>query len=461
MTMRIFNAKPRPSDTRRRPTLRSQAGDTLIEVIVSSLLIGIIVIATLTGLDSSNRSTSLDRARSQADALAQQAEEQLRSEPVTKLSELDRVHEVTLNGTKYTITTTATYYSDVTATASCNSTSATAEDIKTTSTVTWPSIGVSKPVQESSLISPPAGTALIVQVTNPVEPLANAVVSVSGPTTTSVETSADGCAILALEPGSYKINVHKAGYVDQNGFENTSEDLADIRSDYLIAETTTKAQYTLAPASKLEVSFSGSVPAEGDTFVAFNTGQSGLRTFGTLGTYKTVVTSGTPNNIFPFPTTSKYTVYAGTCEANLPTKYGQASNPEVAVLPATSTAITVPLPPVNVKVMSGTSEASPGTAVASAEVKVKDEGCNTTRMLTTSALGALTHPGLPYGEYKFCAGNAQTTGRHWEGTLLNNSPTGPTSTTWTNGGQHSGSDVIYLGTSPTGTPAGTSAGLCP
>ncbi len=460
MTMRIFNAKTRPSDNgRRRPRWRSQAGDTLIEVIVSSLLIGIIVIATLTGLDSSNRSTSLDRARSQADALAQQAEEQLRSEPVKNLSELDRVREVTLNGTKYTITTTATYYSDLTATASCNSTSATAEDIKTTSTVTWPSIGVSKPVQESSLISPPAGTALIVQVTNPVEPLANAVVSVTGPTTTSVETSTDGCAILALEPGSYTINVHKAGYVDQNGYENTSEDSADIRTDYLVAETTTKAPYLLAPAAKLEVSFSGAT--EGDTFVAFNTGQSKLRTFGSLGTYKAVVTSGTPNSIFPFPSTSKYSVYAGTCEANLPSKYGQAPV-EVAVLPASNTAVTVPLPPVNVKVMSGTSEASPGAAVSAGEVKVKDEGCKTTaRMLTTSSTGAMAHNGLPYGEYKFCASTGKTTGRHWEGTLLNNSPTGPTSTTWTNGGEHSGSDVIYLGTSPSGTPAGTAAGLCP
>lgn len=460
--MRTFTAKSRSADRSRtwRHVL-SERGDSLIEVLASTVLMAVIIVATLTGLDSSNRSTTLDRARSQADALAQQEQEQLRSEPVRKLSELNRVKEVTLNNTKYVVTTHAEYISDLTATSSCNSTSATAENIKTTSTVTWSSMGVSKPVIESSLISPPAGTALIVQVTNPVEPLAGALVSVVGPTTTSVETSSNGCAIIALEPGAYTIDVSKAGYVDQNGFLHTKEDKADITSDYLVAETTTKAQYTLAPASKLEVSFTGSTPAESDTAVAFNSGMLEPAKFGALGTYKTVLSS--PNTIFPFPETSKYAVYAGTCEGNLPSKWGQ-TNVETAVLPSSTTKVTVALPPVPVKVMSGISEASPGTAVNAAEVKVKDLSCSKTagtRLLTTGVTGTLTHPGLPYGEYTFCASNAKVTGRYWEGTLVNNSPTGPTSKVWTNGGEKLGVDTIYLGTSPSGTPAGTKTGLCP
>src|SRR5450631_2380267 len=147
--MRSSTAKPSSADNHRaRVHARSERGDSLIEVLASTVLLAVIIIATLTGLDSSNRSTTLDRARSQADALAQQEQEQLRSEPVRKLSELNRVKEVTLNNTKYVITTKAEYISDVTATSSCNSTSATAENIKTTSTVTWSSMGVSKPIVE-------------------------------------------------------------------------------------------------------------------------------------------------------------------------------------------------------------------------------------------------------------------------------------------------------------------------
>jgi Tfp pilus assembly protein PilV len=460
--MRSSTAKPSSADQHRtRVYARSERGDSLIEVLASTVLLAVIIVATLTGLDSANRSTTLDRARSQADALAQQEQEQLRSEPVKKLSELTRVKKVTLNGTEYTITTNAVYYPNASATSSCNSSSAAAEDIKTTSRVTWPSMGASKAVEEVSMISPPAGTALIVQVTNPVEPLAGAVVSVVGPTTASAETSSNGCAILALEPGSYTIDVTKAGYVDQNGFEHTKQDTAGgVTTDYLVAETTTKLQYTLAPASKLEVSFSGAVPAESDTVVMFNSSMVEPARFGTLGTYKTVVSS--PNNVFPFAGENKYAVYAGTCEGNLPSKWGQ-TNVEVLVPPASTTKVTVAVPPVPVKVMSGISEASPGTAVEKAEVKVKDLSCKTTanRMLTTNASGTLTHPGLPYGEYTFCAGNAKASGRHWEGTLLNNSPTGPTSKVWTNGGEKAGVDTIYLGTSPAGAPAGTKEGLCP
>ncbi len=51
-------------------------------MLVSALLVGLIVVGTFSGLNSTNRATSLDRARSQADALAEHDEEQLRSEPI-------------------------------------------------------------------------------------------------------------------------------------------------------------------------------------------------------------------------------------------------------------------------------------------------------------------------------------------------------------------------------------------
>src|ERR1700733_4994281 len=98
--------------------MADEAGDTLIEVLISAVLIALIVAATTFGLNSTNHATAYDRARSQADALAQQTEDELRSEPVEKLSELDRTQVVTEGKTKYTITSTSTYIADASATSS-------------------------------------------------------------------------------------------------------------------------------------------------------------------------------------------------------------------------------------------------------------------------------------------------------------------------------------------------------
>ncbi len=392
-----------------RRRLASQAGDTLIEVIVSALLVGLIVVGTFSGLDSTNKATSLDRARSQADALAEHAEEQLRSEPIKKLTEMTESHPVvetvTENGSKYTITSTAQFIADATSTSSCTSTSTKADYLQTTSKVTSPLIGTGKSVEETGVISPPAGSALIVQVQESGTALPSALVVAKGPSpaTTSyeLETSAKGCAILAVPPGEYNIYVSKSGYVDPNGYENTHEDVGGsvTRSVYIPAETTSKVGYNLGLAGKLAVSFTGATPAEGDTFTAFNTGMTSPRPFGTVGTYSSTVSS--PNTIFPF--TTKYTVYAGSCEADLPTKNGQSSNPEVLVEPGKTGEITVPLAPIAIQVMEGTSSGSAGKLMTSGVTgTIEDTGCKTLRSFAVNGSGLLPKPGMPFGTYSIC-----------------------------------------------------------
>jgi Tfp pilus assembly protein PilV len=448
--------------------LAAERGDTLIEVIISAVLIALVVVATTSGLNSTNRATALDRARSQADGLAQQAEDELRSESVKSLSNLDRERTVEVGKTKYTIVSTSEYIADTTATSSCNSSSPEASYLQTTSKVTWPSMGVSKPVEESSIISPPPGAALIVQVSEDgTTALEGAVVSATGPspagTEHTLETSSDGCAILALQPGSYEINVHKAGYVDPNWFFNTREDPTTTHDAYLapflVAETTTKEPYDLGRAGTLEVSFlSGSTPVEGDTFVAFNTFMSEPKPRGTVGAYKRIVSA--EREVYPYAKSSAYTVYAGTCEADSPGKFGL--KPEEAVVPPGGTeSATVLLPPVNIKVMSGTESGSSneGSPLAGATVYIYDQGCEVARSFTTTASGALPRPGLPFGKYSMCVSSAD---KKWEGTFENNTAAGPSSTTWPNGGVNGEGDaVIYLGTSPGGNPSKTETGICP
>jgi Tfp pilus assembly protein PilV len=456
-----------------RRSLAAEAGDTLLEVLVSALLLGLIVVGTFSGLNSANRATSIDRSRSQADALAEHAEEQLRSEPIKRLVELTESHpleeHVEENGAKYTIVSTAQYISDATSTSSCTSSSAKADYIQTTSKVSTPLIGAGKSVEENGIISPPAGSALIVQVTESGAPLQGAKVVATGPapatTTHELETSTNGCAILAVPPGEYEINASKTGYVDPNGYPNTYNDESGsvTRSVYIPAENTSKVGYNLGLAGTLAVKFiegSSATPTEGDSFVAFNTGMTKPRPFPetfTPGSYSATITS--PPTIFPFKT--KYTIHAGTCEADLPSANGvpPVESEEKEVTPGSTIATTVRLAPVRIKVMSGYSGAHEGEPVETATGSTTD-GCGAKRSFTSTPLGALPHPGLPFGKYSMCVGaKIGVTEKKWEtistSPLENNGINGPTSTTWTNGKTNvSGIATIYLGLAPSGTPSG-------
>ncbi len=111
--------------------------------------------------------------------------------------------------------------------------------------------------------------------------------------------------------------------------------------------------------------------------------------------------------------------------------------------------------------MSGTGPGVPseGSVVTTGAGYTRDTGCNNAqRNFATTPLGALPRPGLPYGKYTLCVAAG---GRHWEGSLSNNTPTGPSANNWTNGNTNAGTSIIYLGTSPVGTPSGTASGACP
>ena len=470
VTMRTFSVRlqalGRSSIGSSTRSLSSQAGDTLIEVIISALLVGLIVVGTFTGLNSSNRATSIDRARSQADALAEQNEEQVRSYSIKKLNELEGKAEITsvVEGkSKYTIETTATYFPESSTASSCTS-SAEAGYVQTTSTVTSPALGGGKPVQETGIVSPPAGATLTVQVTESASALQGATVTATGPSpatsTHKLETSVHGCAIMAISPGEYNINASKPGYVDPNGYTETINDPSPsvTHSVYIPAETTAKEAYYLGQGGNLKVSFiTGATPSEGDTFVAFNSGMATFRSFGTVGAYATTITS--PTTIYPFPSTSPYTVYAGTCEADRPSSSvieANKSNFEVSFPAGGTGELKTIQPPVNIKVMSGKSSVSPGSAVGNATVKVTDEGCHTIRESKTTALGAMPRPGLPFGEYKLCV-TGGTTGlaanrKYTTALFTNNTTSGPSKLAEiANGGLSGGSAVIYM---ESGAPAG-------
>ncbi len=474
-----LNARRRRRAADAQQGLRSEAGDTLIEVIISALLVALIVVATFNGLDGSNKASALARARSEADVLAQQEEARLRTEPVAKLSELEshpRVEVVTQNKTKFTITTTATYRPDATATTSCTSTAA-AEYIETSSKVTWAGESNAKAVVESGIISPPPDTTLLVQVADAAEPVPGMTVAAYGPASAPVEhtleTSAGGCAIFALSPGEYTVNVSRPNYVTPDGDANSKEDPEYEHSStkYLVAETTSTLQVQFALAGEIEANFTGA-PAEGDSFEASNAAMfSSAREFpspSTVGTFKKEIFSG--KTVFPFPASEEYSVYAGTCSSDSPEAVGSVIAPKTVVPAGGIAHVTLTQPPVNLKVMSGTKAgtvAEEGTAVSGAAVTITDTKCKTTRTQKTNAEGKLERPNLPFGTYSICvtggSSGSAAKRKYTTAEFNNDTAAGPSKlSTITNGGEHGGYGVIYMksgaATSPGELKEGTS---CP
>jgi type II secretory pathway pseudopilin PulG len=478
------SVRTRMGDRREQPR-PGEAGFALIEVMISALMIGLIIVATFNGFDVASRATASERARAQADALAQQAQDKLRGAPISALTALEvkpNVETVTQNGTVFTITSTAQYVSDSTATASCSSSATSANYLRTTSTVTWPALGSRKPIVETGIISPPPGSALIMQVTDASSlGVAGANVTATGPlpeaTPHTLETASNGCAILALLPGEYKINVSKTGYVDQSWYSSSELDPNSTHSIYLTAESAAKEPFRFAPAGTLKAEFTTeSAASEGDSFVAFNSliPAPSFRQIGTVEKYSKTVTSNA--TVFPFE--AKYTAYAGTCEANNPVDVNPKNSipPTVTVPAGGEGKVKVIAPPINIRVMTGTKagKATEGVklenAVATLKEPVEPAGCNTTRKFTTTKEGALPHPGMPFGEYTLCVtggSSGPAAKRRFTTTFENDTATGPSELAKiTNGGMITESGkkiaVIYLGAGAAISPGSLGEGTeCP
>ncbi len=303
----------------------SEHGFAIIEVLVSSILLALIVIGTFTAFDSSNRYTANEQDRSQASSLAQQDEDRLRGLQVSQLSTLNATRTVTLNGTTFTVTSTGQFQSDASGTSSCGG-SGTADYIKTTSTVTWPAMGATPPVVAESVITPPAGGSLIVQVVDAAgDPVSGMAVTGSGAGTLSGTTGVDGCVIFGgLNPGSYNVAVSQSGYVDKDG--NTTPPVSQQAVTVIPGSSATKTFY-FDQAGAMQVYFTSKQyggatnnNVTGDTLVVFNNNMTypGYRYFGAAGTPDTPPLVAP--NIFPFPST--YTVYAGSCPADAPSALG-------------------------------------------------------------------------------------------------------------------------------------------
>jgi Tfp pilus assembly protein PilV len=396
-------------------TARREDGLSLIEVVITAMLVGLISVGTLTGFQVIDRASADERFHDEAETLSAQSQEQLRSDPASTLNDLaglagassehSRTYIVKVDKTAYTITQEAQYVNESKPGSDCSAIgageSSSKEDgdyLRVTSKVTWPELTADKtkrePVTESSIITPPDGSTLEIDATNGASPDLNlsgvkAVVKYTGVEAkeiTPVEgtTGTAGCIVFGGIPAtSAKVEIKElSGYVTQSG------SLKEPAKEVTIAPNiATHDPVVLNEGGAITAKFTyNNNPVEGNTFVAFYGEAKNPANEFTVGAheikyepsgekkYRTVTAESSYSNsastpielasypkgdLFPFPQTAehpaKWQVFAGDCEANNANAIDSAvKNGEATVLPGKAAEVSVPMVNLTVDAYTGT-----------------------------------------------------------------------------------------------------------
>ena len=428
----------------------------LIEVIVSALLVAIIVVATFNGFDSASRLTVDQRRHAQAELLAAESNEKLRSDPATALDALETAphhYSVTVGGNTYNITQEAKPLGP-SGTTGCNVNEVgneAGENIQITTSVTWATLEkAGRPaVKQASIITPPVGSALEVDVSNEGAPRtgvsgvrAIAKYTPSGSAlvnTAEGTTDSNGCVVLTgLAATSATVEIgEKTNFVAMEGHlkvEPKEISIApNITTHYLVGYDEggrITAEYTY----KGETSWEGQ-PVTGNTFVVSNESipagfphfQTGSQAFkyqasgeekyeSVTTTYGTSATTATgakyaKGDLFPF--SSVWSAYAGDCPKNDTGPEATTSGSPV-VSPGAATAVKVPLSRTSLTLNNGTYQTPGSVETTASEAVITNLQCEGYELpnnafaaslvhpQTTNASGHLSDPFQPFGKAKLC-----------------------------------------------------------
>lgn len=390
------------------PPPAQEAGFALIEVLISGLIAVIVAAGVMALFGASARSAADSRHRAQAYAVAQEDQARMRTMRIQTLNKYTQSRTVTVDGTPYTIESSAKFINNSTGDdLTCATGGSTVDYVKIASKVTWPGMRSGETTTITSLIAPPngslnpsAGTLVFIASNATGTPIAGIGLSGSGAGTFSGSTSSSGCAIfLEQAAGEYTLSVTGVGtgLVDQDGNPPASKKIK-VSPEVTNTVNLLYDKPGTVPVKFTTRSYSGSiVESSTDSFLAYNTGMSTAKLFGTPEGPKFSSYTATP--LFPFSSPDVF--YAGACTTNNPES--GAAMASVAV-PAGGTAATqtIQLPPLYLTVKRE------GTGYNGAEVVVTDTQCETgghdiRRKYTTNSSGRLADPGLPRSTYTVCA----------------------------------------------------------
>ncbi len=472
--------------------LAAQDGVSLIEVMVSALMVGFIVIATVTGFNAANHTTADERTHDQAAQLAAQSLEEMRSDSAATLDTIEgsanaHVYTQTIGGQKYTITQSDEWIPDNNPNANCSASSKEHSNqagnyLRIATSVDWHQLEIENrpPLRQYSIITPPDGSGLEVDVVNgrtPEQPVAGVTVVAGEAEATTGEA---GCAILGGIPAT-KITVEafKVGDVTEAGaVKNISPELA------IAPNVTTHKEVVLNTGSHITAEFMhGSEKVKSDTIVAYNPKMNlapdfevGSDRWGSFtsetGEYDALLgeapstevpepyrtTATTPvsptyyptGDLFPFEK-GPWEVYAGDCPANNPAEIDPSqiseSSISVALEPGEDPAIKVPTSEVQFIIYKGTKSANSAestirpvkiTNTECLKTKEKEETKNKAIYLpnnaakysvihtqNTTAADKLEFPDQPFGKFTLCVWNNETK-RTYTTTYTDEKVLGPT-----------------------------------
>jgi Tfp pilus assembly protein PilV len=445
---------------------RNQDGFLLIEVMISAMLVALIVTATFNGLDVATRISADQRRHDQAALLAAQSQEQLRSEPASALDILEtkpHIYTSKVGGTTYTITQEAKAVSAAGNTTGCNATESTAQtgaNILITSRVGWAQQAAAKrpEVKQASIITPPTGSAIEVDVLNGegtgvagVTARAEFIPNEAGSyNTVEGTTGSTGCVVLTgIQATSAKVEI-----VEKPGFVTRSGALKIPTKELTIAPNVT-THYTVeyAEAGRIAARFTyegstsfGGKEVKSDTFVAYNNG-TGLKpeyeTGSSSFSYKTVAPeaseefyralTGTYAPISYTAAGAKYLVgrlfplkgwivYAGDCPANNVTKADEVTG--VVVTSGSTTTVNVPLSYTKLSIYTGNAAGAKQGELTKENlkggVKITNKSCAgaeeplngysaiyTHEQKETLPEGRLENPFQPFGSFTMCVADSK------------------------------------------------------
>lgn len=402
---------------------------TLIEVLVSALLVALIAAGVAVALIAGAETSADQRHRSQASELAQLDQERLKGLSALQLTQLDtpQSRTLTLDGVPYTITSNAQFLNS-TGGAACGSTGAgAAAYYEVFSKVNWAS-NSRPPVQVQSLITPPAGGTLLTQVKDQTgAPLSGVGVSATGADAASGTTDANGCAIFSgLDTGDYTLTLTDAGYVDPD------DDPSPIS---LSATVTGSGTATPSSGNPLVMGLAGTINAnftsnsntltgqQADAISWYGAGTSNSmsiyksRAFGGSGVQGTPIPSSGSIPLFPFAFTGpsytgNYAVWAGPCRQMEP----PAGTDAFTVSPGSNQTVTVQEPALDVFVRQGSSQIAP-SHIKITFTSTSGTSCSDTwspaiaANAATSPTGALAFPGQPFANTSTSGTGASASGQ--------------------------------------------------
>lgn len=426
-----------------------QSGVTIIEVLVSGMVLVVASAGLYMSLSAGNRATATERHRVKANDFAEQELERVRSLRIGDLASWSSTRRLLEDGTElaagtacpvggqtcYTITSSTQFLNEPAATSTCASGTGSRDFLQLNVSVSWTGMGALHPVTASTIISPPSGSlvpnsgsllVLLADANN--NGISGVTLTGSGAGSFTGTTGSSGCVLWHnLPAGNYAMSLSGAvsGLVDQDGNPPPGNTPTAPQTVSVVDQGTNTVNLTYDRPGSIQGinfrtrSYSGSlVTSSADSAVVSASGMTQGRVYGTPGGARQS-TFNTGSNLFPF--TSPYTVYGGSCSANDPTAdasaagaYGSATVPPGGTATLASPGYVL-LPSLLVTVHSGSSFLFPGSPVSSGKITVTElgspTGCGVTRTLTTSTNSNGEVPvagdvGLPYGTYSVCANNS-------------------------------------------------------